>query len=163
MTTPSSTSQSSFFDPRGSFTSSFGPLNALERLQEDDRLLRHRHAGLGRVVGVVQANADIVHRPDHAGADARIALDLAAASPDRPPPASSASTATARSRRCRAHTPLRRRIVPSLVEQSRLLGAGRTIAQQFHSAFSPNALQRQPAVDHDGLAGDELAASSQAR
>src|SRR5262249_34929008 len=51
------------------------PADAGRRLVEDDRLLGDRHAGLGRVVGVVEADGDEVADTADAGAAAPIALD----------------------------------------------------------------------------------------
>jgi hypothetical protein len=53
-----------------------GALERTQRLHEDDGLLGDRRTRLGRMVGVVQADADEVDRARHAGAHARAALHL---------------------------------------------------------------------------------------
>ncbi len=58
MTTPSSTSQSLLTELLGSITGSFGPWMQLVGLHEDHRARRDRQAGLGRVVGIVEADGD---------------------------------------------------------------------------------------------------------
>ena len=70
MTTPSSTSQSVFLEPRGMTMSSFGPLMPARGLHEHDRLVGDLGAGFGGVLGVVQADADELADAADAGADA---------------------------------------------------------------------------------------------
>ena len=53
--------------------SSFGSADAGRRLVEDDRLLRDRHAGFGRVIGIVESDGDEVADTADAGAEPRIA------------------------------------------------------------------------------------------
>ena len=74
MTTPSSTSQSVFTEPRGISTSSSGPHDGGGPFVEDDRLGRDRGAGFGGVVGVVQADADELAGAADAGAEAQVLL-----------------------------------------------------------------------------------------
>jgi hypothetical protein len=65
-------SQSSFEEPRGTMTSSFGPDDAGRRLVEEDRLRRDRRAGFGRVIGEVQADRDEVADAADGRADPRV-------------------------------------------------------------------------------------------
>src|SRR5207253_5976189 len=51
------------------------PADAGRHLVEDDRLFRNRRAGLGRVVGIVEADGDEVADPADAGAEPRIAAN----------------------------------------------------------------------------------------
>ena len=108
---------------------SFGP--QIERpLAEHDRLLRHRHAGFGRVIGVVQADADELADLPDARADARLAR--------RQRQRSRIDRAQPRETRVGQHIAGqvrhlrdRSRIRPS-ASSIRLFLAGRAIAKQFH-------------------------------
>src|SRR5215472_5513328 len=106
--------------------------DAGRRLVEDDRLLRNRHAGLGRVVRVVQPDGDEVADMADAGADARLALD------DR-------QLAGGRRLLDLGEAPGRERVAgeighdlgeiadaPLSVQDSRFFAAGRAEAQQLH-------------------------------
>ena len=76
---PSSTSQSGFVEPRGMRTSSFGPTRVLGDLVNRIGSSGHGLPGLGRVVAVVQADAEDLVRPGDRRADA-----LAGEPGDRP-------------------------------------------------------------------------------
>ena len=153
MTTPSSTSQSVFSEPRGMIDVVVRADDRAGRLHEDDRLGRHRGAGLGGMVGVVEADADELADAGDAGADARhrridqrqaVGIEpaqLGRAPPDRAP-------RRAMSRDMAGEVADR----AAGIEQARLLGARlRHNAASFMSSLSLECGSDRPAAV-DGVA-----------
>ena len=116
---------------------SFGPQMALVAFMKIDRLRRHRHAGLGGVIGVVEADADELADLADAGADAGLTVHAAAACEGRQPRSRS---------RPRSRQDLARDVGDDagevadravLVEQAGFLLALWAVAQQLHGFLAP--------------------------
>src|SRR5262245_27269300 len=135
------------------------PADAGGHLVEDDRLLGDRHAGLGRVVGIVEPDGDEIADPADAGAEAGIAVHQRQLRDRR---LADFRQALGRQRLPRdVRHQLGEIADPPLgIDNSGLLAAARAEANQLHGALSflvELSSRWRRGADHASAPGDEQA------